>query len=210
MEEYLGITNGLADTVLGVLTASLDLPAKEKAAREAAKSLPKPGDEEKPNHAAVAICTSEEIVGATIAIQRDKIKKANDNMYDKMNLFLEDMSNDMAGLTGSLGDIMNKLPPIEASVAQALNFENQKPNIFPFEIPPNSAASDFYTMAKGSGAQSDSNTPSMEAISQIATNQIPKINLPKEIPFAEPSKDQPMVDLVKNVVENRNKNSDIA
>ena len=210
MEEYLGITNGLADVVLGVLTASLDLPAKEKAAREAAKSLPKLGDEEKPNHAAVAICTSEEIVGKTIALKRDKINEANNNMFDKMNLFLEDMSNDIAGLTGSVGDIMNKLPDIKGSVAQAMNFENQKPNIFPFEIPPNAAASDFYTMAKGSGAQSDSKTPSIAAIGQIATNQLPDIKIPKKIPFAEPSKDQPMVDLVKNVVENRNKNSDIS
>ena len=77
-------------------------------------------------------------------------------MLKNMNLFLGDMSKDLAGLTGSLGDMKNQIPDIEGSITSALEFVNQTPNIFPFEMPPNPAVSDFYTLAKGPGAQPDS------------------------------------------------------
>ena len=95
----------------------------------------------------------------------------------------------------------NKLPNIEGSVTSALQFENLPANVFPFEMPPNLAVSDFYTMAEGSGAQPDSKTPSPMAIGDIAGGKLPDINLPKEIPFAVPSKDLASVDLINNVVE---------
>ena len=199
-EEYLEITNGLFDSVHGVLTQSLDLKNKEKAAMEKAKSLPKDGP---PTYADVAICTSEELLGKTIALKRDKIDAANNNMLDKMNMFLDDMTSQLAGLTGALGDMTNKLPDIEGSVTSALQFENLPTNVLPFEMPPDLALSDFYTMAEGSGAQPDAATPSPMAISEIASNlqqPSPPIDLPKEIPFAEPSKDQGMVDLLKDKV----------
>ena len=167
---------------------------------EKAKSLPKDGP---PTYADVAICTSEELLGKTIALKRDKIDAANNNMMDKMNMFLGDITSQLAGLTGSLGDMMNKLPDIEGSVTSALQFENLPTNVLPFEMPPDLALSDFYTMAEGSGAQPDAATPSPMAISEIASNlqqPSPKIDIPKEIPFAEPSKDQGMVDLLKNKV----------
>ena len=116
-----------------------------------------------------------------------------------MNLFLGDMSKDLAGLTGSLGDMKNQIPDIEGSITSALEFVNQVPNIFPFEMPPNPAVSDFYTLAKGPGAQPDSMTPSPAAIGEIA-NKAVDIKIPKKIPFAEPSKDQSMVDLVSDKV----------
>ena len=196
-EEYLEITNGLFDSVHGVLTQSLDLKNKEKAAMEKAKSLPKDGP---PTYADVAICTSEELLGKTIALKRDKIDAANNNMLDKMNMFLKDMSSQLAGLTGGLDSIKSQIPNIETSVAAAMQFENLPTNIFPFEVPPELAASDFYTMAEGSGAQPDSATPSPAAISDIAGGKLPDVKLPDKIPFAEPSKDQGMIDLVKNKV----------
>ena len=211
MEEYLGITNGLATTIKGILVKSLDLPAKEKAAREAAKSLPPNVDPEDATHAKVDICTSEEIVGQSIALKKRDINTANNRMVDNMNLFLEDITKDMAGLIGSLGDMKNELGPIKGNITTALQFESQLPNIFPFEIPPNPAVSDFYTMAKGSGAQSDAATPSPLAIADIAREASPDLKFPDKIPFAEPSKDQKMVDLVKNkVIDNSKENFDIA
>ena len=200
MEEYLEITNGLEDSVKGLLTQALDLKNKEKQAAEAAKSLPK----NKPaSYADVAICTSEEFLGKSIALQKPKISAANNNMIDKMNMFLDDMTSQLAGLTGSLSDIKNQLQVPDGSVTAALQFENITPQVFPFQMPPETAVSDFYTMAEGSGAQPDSKTPSPMAISQIASNidqPKPMIDIPKEIPFAVPSKDQGLVDLVKNKV----------
>ena len=198
-EDYLGITDGLVDSIKGVLMESLDLKNKEKAAKEAAKSLPK----DKPQtYADVSICTSEQLIGKTVALKRDKINKANDNMLKNMNMFLGDLSSGLAGLTGALGDIKIQIPDIEGSITSALQFTNasSSPNIFPFQMPPVPSVSDFYTMAEGSGAQPDAATPSPLAIADIASDLTPpNITIPK-IPFAEPFKGQGMVDLVKDKV----------
>ena len=196
-EDYLKITDGLEDSVLAVLMDTLKLDDKIKQALEAAKSLPKG---KKDTFAHVDICTSEEMLGKTIAMERPKINDANNNMMDKMNMFLKDMSSQLAGLTGGLDSIKSQIPNIETSVAAAMQFENLPTNIFPFEVPPELAAADFYTMAEGSGAQPDSATPSPAAISDIAGGKLPDVKLPDKIPFAEPSKDQGMIDLVKNKV----------
>ena len=199
--EYLEIGNGLADTVRKVLDQALDLDNKEKAAREEAASLPE--DKIPPTYANAAICTSEEMVGKTIALQRDKIDSANNNMMKNLQTFLDDITGGLAGITGALGDMKNQLPDIEGSVTSALTFENQMPNRFDFEMPPVPALSDFYTMAEGSGAQPDAATPSPMAIGDIASNPLqpfPEIPGMPKIPFAEPSKDQKMVDLLKDTL----------
>ena len=99
-EDYLKITDGLEDSVLAVLMDTLKLDDKIKQALEAAKSLPK--DKKDNTFAHVDICTSEEMLGKTIAMERPKINDANNNMMDKMNMFLKDMSSQLAGLTGGL------------------------------------------------------------------------------------------------------------
>ena len=196
--DYLGITNGLADTVMGILSAKLNLPAKEKAAKEAAKSLPK---DKSPTHASVDICTSEEIVGETMALNKEAITKANDNMAKNIGTFLGDVTSQIAGFAGALEDMKNPFPDIEGSITSALQFDNLMANVFPFEMPPVPAVSDFYTMAEGSGAQPDAMTPSPLAIDQVANKAMPDLPSLAKVPFAEPFKDQPMVDLVKNTVE---------
>ena len=198
--EYLEIGNGLADTVRKVLDQALDLDNKEKAAREEAASLP---EDETPTYANAAICTSEEMVGKTIALQRDKIDSANNNMMKNLQTFLDDIDGSVAGITGVLDQMKNQLPDIEGSITSALTFENQMPNRFDFEMPPVPALSDFYTMAEGSGAQPDAATPSPMAIGDIASNPLqpfPEIPGMPKIPFAEPSKDQKMVDLLKDTL----------
>jgi hypothetical protein len=205
--DYLDITNGLAGTVMGILNTKLNLPEKEKAAREAAKSLP---PDKSPTHAEVDICTSEEIIGETMALNKEAITKANDNMAKNMGTFLEDITSQVAGLAGSLEDMKNPFPDIEGSITSALQFDNLMANVFPFELPPTPAVSDFYTMAEGSGAQPDAMTPSPLAIDQVANKIAPNIPSLTDVPFAEPFKDQPTVDLVKNVVETVQENIDIA
>jgi hypothetical protein len=53
-------------------------------------------------------------------------------------------------------------------------------------------------------------TPSPLAIDQVANKIAPNIPSLTDVPFAEPFKDQPTVDLVKNVVETVQENIDIA
>ena len=143
------------------------------------------------------------MVGKSIANQRDRINDANNNMIKNLQAFLDDIDGSVAGLTGTLDEMKNKLPPIKGSVTSALTFENQMPNRFDFEMPPVPALSDFYTMAEGSGAQPDAATPSPMAIGDIAKTKsqpFPKIPSVPKIPFAEPSKDQKMVELLKDTV----------
>ena len=47
--------------------------------------------------------------------------------------------------------MFNKLGSIKGSLTSALNFENIKMNVFPFEEKPNPAVSDFYTLCDGGG-----------------------------------------------------------
>ena len=206
MEEYLDITNGLADTVGGVLKQTLNMDEKEDEARKAAAS-PGIGSTAR-TYADAAICKSEEIVGKSIALERPKIDKANEAMINNMNLYLDDVTSSLAGVTGSLNEIQNQIPAITGSVVSALQFENQKPNRFPFELPPNPSVSDFYTLAEGSGAQSDAAVPSIKAIGQIASSSLqplPEIPPLPKVPFAEPLKNQPNIDLLTNKVENMTK-----
>ena len=217
MEEYLNITNGLADSAKGLLDQKLDLPAKEAAAMAAAASVGTATTT--PTYADAAICTSEEFLGKSIALQKTKINDANKAMINNMNLFLGDISSEIAGVLAvaqgglsvvnsdsnpslpSIPNLPNQINVPDGSVTSALQFENLLPNRFPFELPPNPSVSDFYTLAAGSGAQPDSATPSPMAIGQIAGHQdqvSPSLPTVAEIPFAEPSKDQLDIDLLAN------------
>ncbi len=211
MEEYLNITNGLADSAKGLLVQKLDLANKENEARQAASSVGIASTA--PTYADAAICTSEEFVGKSIALHKNQINNANNKMIDNMNLFLGDMSNEIAGVLASaqggassgssptLPNLPNQINMPTGSITSALQFENLLPNRFPFELPPIPSVSDFYTLASGSGAQPDSATPSPMAIGDIAGNSeqvTPGIPVDTPTPFAEPSKDQADIDLLAN------------
>ena len=57
----------------------------------------------------------------------------------------------------------------------ALNLKNITANVFPFELPPVPAMSDFYTLARGSGAMPDGEMPSMKSIGDAAAKQYIKL-----------------------------------
>ena len=83
------------------------------------------------------------------------------------------------------------IPPLgdlTGNLTQALEFANVKANLFPFEIPPNPAMSDYYTLTKGSGAADDSEVPSADAVTKATKKPRPQLPVPPEIPFAQPPK----------------------
>ena len=81
-----------------------------------------------------------------------------------------------------------QLGNLGGNLTQALSFENIKANIFPFELPPNPALSDFYTLNKGSGAATDAEVPSPDSVQKAVTKKRPPIKIPKQLPFAQPPK----------------------
>jgi len=95
--------------------------------------------------------------------------------------------NDLSGL-------LSKLSGIQGNLSQALQFENVKTNLFPFELPPNPAVSDFYQLVRGGATQAETQMPSMEALAK-------NVNVDQLIPDAEqalsfvlPQKGQPNID----------------
>ena len=87
-----------------------------------------------------------------------------------------------------LGEMIPQLGNLGGNLTQALSFENIKANIFPFELPPNPALSDFYTLNKGSGAATDAEVPSPDSVQKAVTKKRPPIKIPKQLPFAQPPK----------------------
>tara|TARA_B100000287_G_scaffold1457_1_gene1427 strand:+ start:150 stop:3119 length:2970 start_codon:yes stop_codon:yes gene_type:complete len=94
--------------------------------------------------------------------------------------------NDLSGL-------LSKLNGIQGNLSKALNFENMKTNLFPFELPPNPAVSDFYQLVRGGAAAAETQLPSLEALAK-------NVNVDQLIPdpeqalsFVQPQKGQPNI-----------------
>ena len=89
----------------------------------------------------------------------------------------------------SLGSMMSLLGGMGGSLTSALNFKNIVGNVFPFELPPNPAVSDFFTLAEGGGGLPDAQMPSMKSIAESAMKPLGDV-LPKpDLPFVQPLKD---------------------
>ena len=87
-----------------------------------------------------------------------------------------------------LGEMIPPLGDLGGNLTQALEFANVKANLFPFEIPPNPAMSDYYTLTKGSSAADDAEVPSADAVQKATKKSSPQLPSPPELPFAQPPK----------------------
>jgi hypothetical protein len=95
-----------------------------------------------------------------------------------------------------LGNINLNIGNIMGNMTAALNFENMKTNIFPFELPANPAVSDLYTLASGGEGKPDTDIPSFPSVGDLikkGTSSIAK----EALPFAEPTLKK-TVSLIKN------------
>ena len=66
-----------------------------------------------------------------------------------------------------LNDILGLLGNLSGNVSAALNFENMKSNIFPFELPPNPAVSDLYQLSRGGSGVAANQLPSFGAVGKF-------------------------------------------
>jgi hypothetical protein len=120
-----------------------------------------------------------------------------------MDTFISDMMNEMAGTgIGGIQSMFAKLGNVRGNMTSALDFENIKQNVFPFELPPNEAVSDYYTFCSGGESQSQSQIPSnpaiMDAVVTLKDRIVPD---PESIEvFAEPIKNSADVILGKNPI----------
>jgi hypothetical protein len=149
----------------------------------------------------------------------DQINDVNDKALEGVNLYVDDMKNQIASLSGTLGssstspsqgkspkdDIgdtiltqltggLSEIGNITGSLTSALNFMNVTTKLFDFELPANQAVSDYYTLATGGAGTPDSALPTAKGIADSAANAITDrtpngVTLPPEPPFAQPTKD---------------------
>ena len=95
--------------------------------------------------------------------------------------------------------MLSKIGNIGGSLTSALNFKNITSNVFPFELPPVPAMSDFYTLARGSGALPDGEMPSMKSIGDAANIIKDPPSIPDPLSFVQPPKDT--MDVINDVDE---------
>ena len=85
---------------------------------------------------------------------------------------------------------MSVLGSLCGDLSAALDFKNIAANVFPFELPPNPAVADFYTLNEGGGGMPDSQQFSLSSLADKAIDKVlpDDLNIPDKIPFAVPSK----------------------
>ena len=220
LDSYNQMTNGNAGLMEGVISKLLNLDSIKDQFQRAA-SGERSGDDNfdlPKGMPRVPTCTSEKVTAIVLAANKAKIEDTNNNLIDGIDGFLRDAMADMAGVSGSATNMFTKLGDIKGSLTSALNFENIKMNVFPFEQPPNQAVSDYYTLCSGGASAPDNNLPSSKAVEQAANTTIKEAaqNVvqggedwfarnapfkPQEI-FAEPTKNTADIDLsLKGAVE---------
>ena len=99
-----------------------------------------------------------------------------------------------AGAPQSMGGVVSLIGSLTSSMAGALSFQNMAVNLFPFELPPNPAVADFYTLADGGGGAPDSQLPSVAAVAARAQGAVPGADALPQVPFLQPPRDMPDLD----------------
>ena len=96
--------------------------------------------------------------------------------------------------------MIQKVPNIEGSLTQALDFKNIVGNIFPFETPPNTALSDFYILAEGGAGMSEVELPSTNVIDK-AVSKVKNVAKGMEgMDFAVPTPNSPDINLLSEKI----------
>ena len=177
LSSYLGMTNGNAGLIEGIIRKTLKLDEMiDQFANAAVNDTSSDGETKKPKGMPrVPICKSEDVISTVLAVNKSLIDQTNNNLIGGIDGFLMDAIGDVADVSGGVTSIFSKLGNIKGSLTSALNFENIKMNVFPFEQSPNPAVSDYYTLCDGGGAQTQSSLPSPLGMEKAASKHINKI-----------------------------------
>ena len=213
LSTYLGMTNGNAGLIEGIIRKTLKLGEMfEQFNNASTNDTSSDGETKKPKGMPrVPVCKSEDVISTVLAVNKSLIDQTNNNLIGGIDGFLTDAIGDVADVSGGVTSIFSKLGNIKGSLTSALNFENIKMNVFPFEQPPAPAVSDYYTLCDGGGAQSQSALPSPMAMEKAADKHINKIaklaqgekyvdTIP-QVAFGEPDKGTADVDLTEGGVQ---------
>lgn len=199
---YGKLTDTLTETVASALASSLDLENLERQVRD----LVAAGEDEEGRAPGattlpiVPMCYAEGIASVCLSGSQPEIDAANENLVANIDAYLEDTTAALAGISGAFSDISLAMPDIGSSITSALSFTNISLNVFGCELNPNAAVSDYYTFCSGGDAQSSSDQPSSESVSE-SINPDNAVEPTEAVPFAEPHKGTPDVDNTTSGVE---------
>ena len=188
---YNKITNKLSKMLSGILNKALGLADLESKAKRAAESAN--GDDALYRKLApkVPACYAEGITAQVFKAAQPEIEDANNSLIENLDNYLDDIQKQLAGVTGALDGIMNKVPEISGSLTAAFGFENIKLNIFGCELEPNCPVDDYYTLQGGGAAQPDANLPSPEAVQKaVLDDETDTPELQEDIPYIQPTSGQ--------------------
>ena len=79
------------------------------------------------------MCTSEDMIGTILSVNKSVIDNTNNNLINGIDGFLRDAFGSVSDIGGGMTSMFSKLGNIKGSLTSALNFENIKMNVFPFE-----------------------------------------------------------------------------
>tara|TARA_R100000027_G_scaffold29899_1_gene21765 strand:- start:19 stop:867 length:849 start_codon:yes stop_codon:yes gene_type:complete len=170
---YNKLTQGLCDLIQAILDKALDLAGLEDKAKAAAANSNGDDDSYRRLAPKVPPCYAEDITAQVFAVSAPAINEANESLVQNLDNFLEDMQKQLAGVSGALDGMMNKIPDISGSLTAALGFENIRINLFGCELEPNCPVDDYYTIQGGGAGQPDAKQPSDKAVEDAAAAQDP-------------------------------------
>ncbi len=190
---YNKLTQGLCDQVQGILSGALDLAGLENKAKAAADAANGDDDAYRRLAPKVPPCFAEGVTAQVFAVAAPTIDEANNSLVENLDNFLDDIQKQLAGASGALDGMMNKIPDISGSLTSALNFVNIQINLFGCELSPNRPVDDYYTIQGGGSGQPDAKLPSSTAVEQAAAAQDPSAVAAAEEQggFVQPTAAQP-------------------
>jgi hypothetical protein len=161
---YNKLTQNLCNLIQAILDKALGLADLENKAKTAAANSN--GDDETYRRLAPKVppCYAEDITAQVFAAAQPEIDQANNSLIENLDNFLDDIQKQLAGVSGVLDGLMNKIPDISGSLTAALGFENLKINLFGCELAPNCPVDDYYTIQGGGAGQPDAKLPSATAV----------------------------------------------
>ena len=180
---YNKITQGLCDLIQAILDGALNLAGLEEKAKAAAANSNGDDDAYRRLAPKVPPCYAEDITAQVFAVSAPAINEANESLIQNLDNFLEDIQKQLAGVSGALDGLMNKIPDISGSLTAAFGFENLSLNLFGCELAPNCPVDDYYTIQGGGAGQPDAKLPSDNAV-EVATAATPadSVAKPKDSP----------------------------
>ena len=95
------------------------------------------------------------------------------------------------GGSAGFSNMLSSIGGMLGNLTSALDFDNMPANIFPFELPPNKALADYYTLGDAGGAAPDGEIPMMGEITKRANKTledlVPKVPMPFALPNNPPN-----------------------